>query len=382
MFGLSEDIKLESVITWAEWGGLDIGSIPMLRALVKIEIVDATADGNLEVQGFTHLIWGGRIIPDLTENEEWYKENVQVIKPSKVNPPALFTALDPGSGLFKFNNAGKNAEGQPVWYFYLPETELNSYLSRASGIVPYLDDNYGWPRPMIYIGMGNQNYSFYLDNNIKMPSGYGDESLKAILRNHIYRYTVQEQQAQLDLDLDVLPWDFKSEEYPVNYDDPHVSDGGYICWLAEVKDNPEDDAEESNNNGYFDNKNDARLLMKPTTDEYAEATFTLDAPMYGTWVAYLRPINGESDAFYFTTGQMDADGTLMEGGSTGTINGESISLRIACRRVKVEENNNEAVLLIMVQYPDKTQREVNVIDPATNTLKYNYTIVQEVTEIL
>lgn len=393
MFGISDEIDWDYALMMGKYGDgyATDQPIKMLRGLAKIEIVDVTSDQGLHVEGFSHWIWGGRMIPNLLENPDWNKDAIQIETPSATYPAALSTTFQPGAGMFKFHAGGKNHDGNNVWYFYLPETELQNYLASGGGL---LDDSYGWPRPMIGLKYNNSSYFIYLDKNIKMSgsNGYGDESLKSILRNHIYRYTIDASQAQLKVGFSVLPWTMEWDDTPTYFDEPMVAPDGYITWVTKVLDDP-DDPESERDNGYKDNSDELRFTMKPSIDEYAECSFTLSAPIKAKWNAYLRRTSGEQDAFYFTTGEKrdnrsDEDSYFIEGGDSGIIDGTPITLRIACRRGVVNEENNEALLVIMVQYPDKTQKEVIVVDPEKKPDSViakpytNYTIVQTVTNIM
>lgn len=378
MFGISEEIDWDYALMMGKYGdGYSTDSpIKMLRGLAKIEIVDVTVNQNLQVEGFSHCIWGGRMIPNLLDNPSWDIDATQIEKPSATSPAALSATRQPEDKRFEFHDGGKNQDGH-MWYYYLPETELGT--------------GDGLPRPDIGFTYNGKSYNMSLDNNID-KNGSGDGTLKSILRNHIYRYTIDVNQAQLKVGFSVLPWDMEWDDTPTHFDEPEVAEDGYITWVTKVFDDP-DDPDSERENGYKDNSEDLIFTMKPSTDEYAECSFTLSAPIKAKWNAYLRRTSGEFDAFYFTTGDKrenpsEEESYFIEGGNSGIINGEPITLKIACRRGVVNDESNEALLVIMVQYPDKTQKEVIVVDPSKEpdtviSKPYtNYTIVQTVTNIM
>lgn len=376
MFGLSDEIDLSYALAMAQWGDEPSANIKMLRSLVKVEIVDNTSDHkltNVRLSGGNRL--DGRFIPDITQNPDWNDPDIQVIKPTV---PSGSTFASDENDVDSFYILQK--QGDHTWVIYLAEHDFqHDQVTTRAGLDPGILIN----RPIFIVEYGDSEYAFYFDNNpktvsipkssnptvsnffSKLQSSSGlDRTLGYTLRNHIYRYELEESSTQLEVKGSILPWDLEWEDNPTYFANPEVTD--YIQW--------------DESNGYTDITDDARFIMKPSTDEYAEANFTLSAPMYGKWNAYLRTISGETDAFYFTTGETDSDGNLVEGGNSGEIDGRPQRIRVACKRETVYDENNEAILVIMVQYPDNNQVEVYVVDP--ETLKTNYTIVQQVSEIM
>ena len=191
------------------------------------------------------------------------------------------------------------------------------------------------PRPEFTVDIDNvtADHTVVLDNysgGQPVQSGH----LDAVLRNHIYRFILKGNSAKLTTDFQVLPWDMVWDDTPTFFEYPDVSE--YISWVTTVLDDPDDESSEREN-GYRDNTDELKLTMKPSTDEYAECTFTLSKPVNAKWVAYLRWAGGETDAFYFTTGEKDeTDGSdyyFVQGGDSGRIDGTTpVTLKIACKR--------------------------------------------------
>ena len=399
MFGMYKGLEFRQILANAEMDDyfIEKPNIPMLRAMAKVEIVDMTTEEDAVSSSFSEVtvsneFTGGRLIPDIYKNTSWDVESVQIEEPSYANFRGVYdnhVGMLPLIGPYKKN-------GYWTWSMYVPECILDRdddpykdiYSPRTRGIG--LDNEDGLvTRPFFGLTktIGGSEYYFSFDNDVETvtqkpytTTGKGPTHLHHTLRNHIYRYTVSENGMNVRVDLTVQPWDFKYDSEPWNFDNPSVS--SYINWKAK---NLSDD-NSSIDNGYIDmGLSECRLLMNPATDTYVEGTFTLTAPMHCRWYAYLRTTgSGEPDAFYFTNGDVAPDGSdtyFVEGGDSGMIDGNPITLKIACKRAKVSEENNEQTLVIMVQYPDKTQREVNIVSDPTDGIKTNYTIVQQVTEV-
>ena len=367
MFGISDPISLDYAITMGKYGDSPITSISMLRSIAKVEIVDAMEGQDISGITLSRSNAVGRFIPNLDKDSPSLPQSAA--NENYISNLALFKA--PYTRDYT-DQSGETRTACPVYVAYIPEMELSSSS-----------------RPQFTLTTGSSTYTFDFDNYV---DGDPVNTLEAVLRNHIYRYTVTENGVLLNISLSVEDWKMLWDDLPTHFDPPAVAPGGYISWVITVLDDPEDPNSEREN-GYKDLTNELRLIMDPSTDKFAECSFTLSSPVNAKWVAYLRPSCGAIDAFYFTTGEKKKnpdDGELLfeEGGDSGIINGEPIILKIACKRGIVFEENNEATLVIMVQYADKTQKEVIVVDPSKKPqtvipVPYtNYTIVQEVTQIM
>ena len=364
MFGISDPLDLEYVIKMSKYGDGPAFNISMLRAIAKVEIIDNMPEGQtITAVSLSRYGTNGRMMPDIEKNKDWSVRGIGVKEPTL---PDDFVQLAD----LTFDSEIRTVDGKEtnVWYAYIPEM----YLSKSKT---------GKDRPVFSVTINHNTIpnTFTFDNYYE-GSVNSANPLVSVLRNHIYRYDVSGTSANLDLKLNVLKWDMVWEEHPSYFDSPQVAEGGYLKWNTKSRNEGGEEIEDSR----FTDKPDAlRFITHASPQEYAEATFTLKSPMYGIWKAYLRASSGETDAFYFTTGETASDGAelpLVPGRDSGTIDGNQITIRIACKYEIVSERNNEAVLVIIVQYPDRTQKEVYVVEP--NGTAPNYTIVQEMTQIM
>lgn len=329
--------------------------IKMLRSLAKVEIVDNTKSGIGSVS-LSKSSGYGRFIPDVEANPDW--------SATGVTTPSLPSKLgDIDDIAFYSETRTVGGTEKTVWTAYIPEMHV------ASALRP--QDSDGRPSFDVTLKTGTTK-SFKFDNYYNGEQATANK-LESILRNHIYRYNVEVKSAEFVLNLEVLPWDMMQEENEWHFDLPTVDEekDGWLKWKTTYTADDDPDRE-GDPNGYNDKTEDLTLIMKTGTDDYAEATFTLSAPLNAKWIATLVPLQGDHNAFSFD-----------EGYDSGTIDGEPATIRIRNNSETVSDENNEARLVIMVEYPDKTQKEAVVVKPVVindKTVK-NYTIVQELTEI-
>lgn len=373
MFGLSDEIDLAFALLMEKEGDMPVTSIPMLRSLAKIEIVDKTSSGLSNVR-MDHLITPGRFIPDLEANPDWNVVGKQVSIPSL--PSSVTVAATPGGLGVAFHSSGKDAGGFDTWTLYVPEVELKDG-NPGGGFEEALGN-----RPFIGLQAGAISRAFPLDN-IKPRSMEGLGTLRYVLRNHIYRFTVEEGGAELTVGLEVLPWD-RLEVPAWNFENAVLSSP--LSWkTVYTADDGVDEELVGTANGYNDKPAELRLLMKPGVTDYAEGTFRLDAPVGARWYAELISLNQDHhDSFRFVDASknpfLDSEGNILNY-ATGIIDGTSFqTIRIMNIAEKVYEENNEARLVITIEYPDKTRKEVFVVAPGS--AGNNYTIVQEITEFM
>lgn len=372
MFGLSEEIDLEYALLMGKESDMPVTSIPMLRSLAKIEIVDKTTSGITDVR-MDKIITPGRFIPDIEANPDWNDESKQVSVPSL--PSRVDVVGTPGGLGTAFHSQAKSKEGYATWALYVPEVEFHDGNSSAR-----LVD--GGNRTVIGVKVNGKYETFPFDN-IKPRTMQGLGTLRYVLRNHIYRFTVEEGGSRLDVTLEVLPWD--KQEVPVwNFENPKLD--GPLRWKTVYT--AEDDVDDDmigKENGYNDKSRELKLIMKPGITDYAEGTFKLTAPVGARWYAELISLNQDHhDSFQFVGADKnpfkDAAGNPLNY-ATGIIDGKNPqTIRIMNLSEKVFEENNEARLVITIEYPDKTRKEVYVVDPSTGG--NNYTIVQEITEFV
>lgn len=343
MFGLSEELSVDNAVE--NW--LFSKEIPMLRSIAKVEIINNVSDGEISAVTLSRSNANGRFIPDIRLNGDWNNPATQVTQPSlpeKVNDVENLPFCYETKRLI-------DGEEKSVWVAYIPEMYLSSSVT-------------GKERPMFNITFDEtQTVAVKFDNYVDGKQNTAAQ-LPHVLRNHIYRYTISGSLVSIEMELEVDPWTLYDED-TFRFDMPQVAPDGYLKWKTTYLD---DDGQEQSN-GYIDMMPDEmKLIMKDGTSDYAEGTFTLSAPLGAKWFATLVSTSGELDAFSF------------EGKDNGVIDGEPATIRIKNTRESVSTVNNEARLVIMVEYPDKTQKEVIVVAPSSKGK--NYVIVQRLTNIM
>ena len=203
MFGISEKISLsllkgrEDKTIYLMTGG-DYAPIYMLRSLAKIEVIYSTQQESMEMTGCSLSAYNtvGRFIPDVVENGDWNVAITQVTSPSLPDNPGLRTAGD-GATALKFFQATRSP-GQDVFVAYIPEMSI---------------DNSARPQINVDISMPTINgrttvqpFSFAFDN---FTDGKANGTLNAVLRNHIYSYTLRKSfiSGEIIVDYTVCPWE-------------------------------------------------------------------------------------------------------------------------------------------------------------------------------
>lgn len=350
MFGLSDNLKVDSFFADKDGVVRVDATISMLRALAKVEIVDATDDAISSVSLSSSNL-NGRFIPAGIDGSAFNPDNIG-------SPSLPTTDIETVTDL-SFVSAERKSDGIMVYTAYIPEMSMDSN------------------RPDFSIKMGNTVKETPFDN---YANGKVDESnhLADVVRNHIYRYTVTGSSVSLSVEMAVLPWDMTWDD-EIHFDPPTIMEPKpdevdpedpypyYLKWTTKKED--VDNPGNLVDNGYVDDPENMQLLMKPGTDDYAECTFTLAAPLNAKWIANIVSFQGKHDAFAlhpdFSSGKID--------GTTPAV------VKIKNTSETVSDERNEARLVIMVEYPDKTQKEAIVVKPGSNT--NNYVIVQQKTTI-
>lgn len=196
---------------------MDMGQLPMLRSLAKIEIVDMTQPENhVSIKGVTLTPTGGtsynttgRLIPDGTNNPDWYKEDKQVIDPSL---PKDVTASSSALTFKSFTDS----EDHQVFRAYVPEMDLTG-------------DN----PPVMNVNLDvNGDSKSYRVQFAKYEGKTIGEPYKHLLRNHIYRFNITKVETGIDMDLtleietpnwdvdDDQNWDY--EDAMPKFDEPFI----------------------------------------------------------------------------------------------------------------------------------------------------------------
>ena len=388
MFGVTDEVDLQFAIDMAKYGDGPSFNVPMLRAMAKVEIIDELIDriGSVSLSSANQ---SGRFIPEIDErngtNTGWSDPDTQIKTPSIPDNPGTIDKIQFVQGPVV---KGPDSDGKRTWVAYIPEMDFRD-----------IDENL---RPQFTIYDGDEQldpkpFNNYINGEVvKDPNEY----LPAVLRNHIYSFRVTiTDKAKVSIKLEVLPWDMEYDDTPSYFDSPEVAK--WLEWktVYDEDDNVDED-KVGEPNEFLDDDEKLILTMKPTTEEYAQATFTLEAPKNCRWYAQLQPLGGSSNAFYFVDANGDAittnggnpEGVIGKAGDHCTLDGNGNTLctiRIKNSSATVNNRPNEAKLMVFVEYPDKTHREVKVVEAVfvkedgAEAGKWvdNYTIYQEQTDL-
>ena len=360
MFGITGNLDLQYVMDMSRYGDGPSFSVPMLRALAKVEIIDEVGDKIASVS-MAKANESGRFIPEIDEetgtNTQWGDKDVQIETPSLPTDPGNISKIE-------FVPGPKTADGKSTWIAYIPEMDFTNNENQRPQFTVYNGITELEP-----FSFNNYNEGSVVTNTAKY--------LLYVLRNHIYSFRVTINDSGIEITSDILPWNMIYEPSPSYFDTPKVAEDGYLAWKTKYDANDKvDEGFIGEENGYRYDSQTLELVMKNTLEEYAQATFKLETPKNCRWYAALVNNTGKGDAFYF----VDDEGneiTANNGQPYGVIDGKEATIRLKVRRQEVSDRNNECRLVIMVEYPDKSVREVKVIEESND----NVTIIQERTDI-
>ena len=351
MFGITEDVDLQFAIDMAKYGDDPSFSVPMLRALAKVEIVDVLPEGiSISEVKLDKSNTTGRIIPDIDidANSGWHDNAVQISSPS------LPTSSESVSNLVFVKNGtrtakdkdGKDRPNCSVWTVYIPEMDLTKGT-----------------RPKFLVKCDGYHDSEFLFDNYN-DKGEEQNSLASVLRNHIYRYNATNiKGTTLEVKLNVEEWEtVETEEWDYT-DNVIVGTEGVIKDWTWSGDEGFEDVQ-----GYISAN---QLVMAAGTQVSAVGTFKIESPKGASWYAFLRPTSNKEDAFIF----VDDKGKELTN-PNGVIDGKSATIRIRNRYADVSNENNTALLVIMVQLLGGQWEEADICGNGDN-----WTIVQNRTDI-
>lgn len=175
---------------------MDLGTVNLLRSVVKIEIIDNSDAENVEI---TSIQLNGRntkgyLPPDLDEK----KNTDQITSPHIPGASTSIWSYDAGftSETIVFNKEGNR------YVAYVPEIRLAQELNDRNQIrVNIRYNNFDEQRYIMLAPYDEQR-------NPYKPAGEWPDEWKALLRNHIYRFTINSITAdpKLDLTVDVQPF--------------------------------------------------------------------------------------------------------------------------------------------------------------------------------
>lgn len=286
MFGYAKATKFEERTSGGKL--YSTATIPMQRVVAKIEVLNNMKEQpSLSVGGVTLTKFStqGRFIPNVAENPDWATPGKQVGKSSMPNGWE--------------NNVWNNLKFIPdasntKWVAYVPEMALGE-LFMSDGRI---DDNRAHLDIRIDSNLEFYEGDTYAAHFAKYDSNFNptipDPSWNHILRNHIYRFTVNKVGLTMDLHLHVLPWDRETDEEWDYTDNVTISDN--LKW----------DRNTYENSGEAENSNEVILKLDGTV---LRGSFTIAAPLHGRWYARLTPIGqAKPNAVSF----VDSKGDILE----------------------------------------------------------------------
>lgn len=168
---------LTFTVTQETGESVDLGSMGLLRALAKIEVVDCLADDKDSYPKITNIAmnnayFAGYLIPNN------YRDGYQVTSPTVYLNDYMTTTLSSTKGTGSFEVTEGNRESRNFFRFYMPE--YNAMMIAD----PVLAITYE-------TAQGKSSTTQIKLNTLKNPEMTGDQKYSTILRNHIYRIFVE-----------------------------------------------------------------------------------------------------------------------------------------------------------------------------------------------
>lgn len=273
MFGYAKSPKF----TPGTGGQYSNTTILMQRAVAKIEVIDnLTEQPDLSVNDVVMSGYNtsGRLIPDVAANPNWDKVGQQVDRSS------LPADVRQAAGL----NFVRDPQQAKKWIAYVPEMALPAARFDEKGEITNPDE-----RPHLKVSIVNDPSSSFYDqykgdtyvahfakyNSDSQPT-IPDDSWNHILRNHIYRFSINKVGLTVKLHLHVMPWEADDDE-AWDFTD-HVTVSSALEWLPESYEHVEDA-------DYQD-----RNIVLWLDGTILKGSFTIATPRNGRWYARLVPI--------------------------------------------------------------------------------------------
>lgn len=262
-------------------------AVKMQRAMAKVEVID-----NIEWEGasisavsMSDYNQVGRLIPDVEANPGWDKVGSQVeVSSIPADPANIKQELK----FFRY------PEDPKKWVAYIPEMKLDK--PSANGTLPdsrsHINLTVSAPGTEFDGEVYPVHFAYYQDNITPVVS---DESWNHVLRNHIYRFSINKIGVNAELELHVKPWELDDDE-SWDYTD-HVTVAQMLEWKS----------------GTFESldSESGRLLLWIDKDKekILTGTFRIKTPVNGRWVARLTSLD---DAHPNAVTFVDIDGNPME----------------------------------------------------------------------
>lgn len=261
-----------------------MGDITMLRAMCKIEVTDnivgaaVASDGNRypRVTGVELVSWRdkGYLRPRYDGYEGGglrtaYIPTSSTVVTTPVNAAYITDENDKDKGRFRI---------------YCPEARLEDIKIRVA------------------TKMGPDEETKYYEESLGQYADDGKVFGTDLVRNHIYRFSVNSLSAVADLTVTVLPWTTKTDEYTLD-DIIMVDEDGYLQWTNIAENNNFSVSKE-----IYNGKEEQQLSILRGTTDYATGKFNIKSPKGAVWRACFIPGENGVDAFEFV--DVDAAGNV------------------------------------------------------------------------
>lgn len=358
-------------------------SIPMLRALAKIEIADLTPDGaKIEKCVLTGYNTKGSFIPEAESFNPKTDWSAGTPRTPVVSPTLPGGANSLAGKELHFVNIPREvtlegkAQTRDCYVVYVPEMDLN-ISSR--------------PVLQVYV-KGNANpYTIQLADydekgKPKQP-GY-----TTLLRNHIYRYNILSVgvEADLQLKIETPKWDPAGDEYYYEDTKAEYDPEGRFTWeWTPGNYDPDElvaDGEEAKRRN---------VVVSKEGGIEAIATFTLKEPARGSWTLSLSPDDGTPNHWFridlwdwekeewIVEDQIEDADNLIAASLTGKIapkeakKRRQVKIRIVAQNLQTSGAPYTARLLMNVTTFDGRMTEVDLTSADPNTAGADHYIIKQ-----
>ena len=287
MFGVTEELDLQFVSDMGRYGDAASFSVPMLRSLAKIEIVDMVPGDGAQIEScvLTKYNSSGRFIPDIEneKNSEWFKPEIQIGAPSLPEGVGTYTNLQfAETTKFAKPEGATEDEARPCFVVYVPEMAIDP--STAPTITVKLEGS-------------EQEYTIELAD---YENGKVSTKFTSLLRNHNYRFDIVDV-GSTELDFIIqTPWQNKSageweyEDIKIGFESDKEFSWDFSNYDEETK-LPKFEG--------GDILNPRTVII--TQDDWLEGTFKLTSPSQAKWtISLYGDDNTLNDHFNVETGSI------------------------------------------------------------------------------
>lgn len=214
MFGLRHcSLKGYSSAIYNEANPMDMGDVNMLRALVKIEVIDTSRNSGAEIVGIELNTRNtrGYLTPGLGKSD-----NTRQLTSSRI--PDMIGVTNPAG----YSNKPIRFKKEGIKYTaYVPEIKLDE--------VPFLEGRKWIDVTLAYKGI-TEVRNIYMapygsDGIPSIPAGEWPDEWKSLLRNHVYRFTIKTINIDTGLELTVDVQPFSSVELSPDFGLERNEDG-------------------------------------------------------------------------------------------------------------------------------------------------------------